>query len=74
MEKEIYEANFEVLKQLFISKKGLKINQLEKYVNIYNEDIQEFYKNEKLISFNSLKSLTLGIHLVDRHRCTIYRF
>ena len=46
MEKEIYQGNFEVLKQLFISKKGLKINQLEKYVNNYNEDIQKFYKNE----------------------------
>jgi len=46
MEKEIYQGNFEVFKQLFANKKGLKINQLEKYVNNYNEDIQQFYKNE----------------------------
>ena len=46
MEKEIYQGNFEVFKQLFANKKGLKINQIEKYVNNYNEDIQEFYKNE----------------------------
>ena len=39
MEKEIYENNFYVFQLLFAKKKGLNINQIEKYVNNYDEDI-----------------------------------